>query len=116
MHVIDTVRDGCRGWRDSTRCCHAHTNSGQDEREAEGEGGQRQTSDGRGATHSCGGASGDAGDLGLLVEIADIISDGVEHDDGLPEDLRSLREDLVEDAKASMNLVRQCGERPGEGG
>lgn len=113
MHVIDTVRDGCRGWRDSTSCCHAHTDSRQDQREAKGEGGQRQTSDGRGATHGCGGASGDAGDLGLLVEIADIIGDGVEHDDGLPEDLSSLREDFVEDAQASVYLVRQRGEWPG---
>lgn len=47
------------------------------------------------------------------MEIADIVGDGVERDDGLPEDLRSLREDLVEDAQAAMNLVRQDGEGPG---
>lgn len=47
------------------------------------------------------------------MEIADIVGDGVERDDGLPEDLGSLREDLVEDAQAAMNLVRQDGEGPG---
>lgn len=113
VHVIDVIRDGRRGWSDSTSGCNAHTNSGNYERGAKGKGCQRQTSDGRHTTHSCGGAPGDASDLGLLVEIADIVGDGVERDDGLPEDLGSLREDLVEDAQAAMNLVRQDGEGPG---
>ncbi len=113
MHVVNVIRDGRRGWSDSAGRCHTHTNRGNYERGTQGKGRQSQTGDGCHATHGCGGATGDAGDLGLVVEVADVVCDGVERDDGLPEDLSSFCEDLVEDTQAAMNLVCQDGEGPG---
>lgn len=110
MHVVDVVRDGRGGGSNSAGRRHPHANSGNYERGAEGKGCQNQTGDGGHAAHSCGGATSDAGDVGLLVEIADVVGDGVQQDDGLPEDLGSLCEDLVEETQAAVNLVRQDGE------
>lgn len=42
----------------------------------------------------------------------DVFGDGVEHDDGLPEDLGPLCEDLVKDAQATIDLIRQDSEGP----
>lgn len=113
VHVVDVIRDGRRGRSDSSGRCHANTDGSDHERGPEGEGRQSQTGDGRHAAHSRGGAAGDAGDLGLVVEGADVVGDGVERDDGLPEDLGPLSEDLVEEAQAAVDLVSQDGERPG---
>lgn len=113
VHVVDIIRDGCRGWSDSTGRCHADTYSGNYERGTKGEGSHNQTGDGGHATHSRGGAASDAGDLGLVVEIADVVGDGMEPDDGLPEDLGPLREDFVEEAQAAIDLLRQDGEWSG---
>lgn len=46
------------------------------------------------------------------MKLADVVGQRVEHDDGLPEHLGSLREHFVEDAEAAVNLVRQNGEGP----
>lgn len=113
IHVVNVIRDGRRGWSDSTSCCHTHTNSGNYKRGTESKGCQSQTSDGCHTTHSSGGAASNASDLGLVVEIVDVVSDAVECDGGLPEDLSSLCEDLVEDTQATMNLVCQDAEWPG---
>lgn len=113
LHVIDIVRDGCGGWGNSPGCCHANANGCDYEGDAQSERRHDQTSDGRHAAHRRGGAAGDAGDLGLVVDIVDVVGDGVERDDVLPQDLSALREDLVEDTQATVNLVGQDGEWPG---
>lgn len=113
MHVIDVIRDGGRSGSDAAGSCHSHADSGHDQRGPKSKRGQNQTGDGRHAAHGGGGAPGDACDLGLMVELADVVGDGVERDDVLPEDLGPLREDLVEDPQAALHLVRQDGERPG---
>ena len=110
MHVVGVIRDGYRGGSYSSGRRHPNADSCNNQRGAEGEGRQSQTCDGRHPSHSGG---SDAGDLGFLVEVADVVSDGVQQDDGLPEDLGSLREDLVEDSQAAVDLVRQDAERPG---
>lgn len=112
MHIIDIIRDGCRGWSDSTCCCNTHANSCNHERGAKGKRRQSQPSDGCHTTHSCGGAPRDASDLGLLVNRADVFGNGVEHDDRLPEDLSPLCEDLVKDTQATIDLIRQDSEGP----
>lgn len=113
MHVIDVIGDGSRRRGDATSCCHAHADSSHDERGPKGKRGQNQAGDGRHASHGGGGPPGDAGDLGLLVELADVVGDGVERDDVLPQDLGALCEDLVEDPQAALHLVRQDGKGPG---
>lgn len=113
VHVIDVIRDGGRSGSDAAGGGHAHTDGGHDQRGPERKRGQNQTGDGRHAAHGGGGAPGDAGDLGLLVELADAVGDGVERDDVLPEHLGPLCEDLVKDPQATLHLVRQDGERPG---
>ena len=110
LHVVNVIRYGRRGRSDPSSRRHAHTDRGNYEGGAQGEGGQDQTGDGCHTTHRRGGATSDAGDLGLVVEIVDVVSDGVERDDGLPEDLSPLCEDFVVDAQAAINLVRQDGE------
>lgn len=113
MHVIDVIGDGGGGRRDPAGGGHAHAHGGDDQRGAEGEGRQRQACDGGHAPHRRGGAPRDAGDLGLLVDRADVLGDGVQPDDGLPQHLGPLGEHLVEEPQATLDLVGQDGEGPG---
>ena len=113
VQVVNVIWDSRWGWSDSSGRRHSHTNSGYHQRDSEGKRCQSQTSDGRHPPYSRGGSSGDAGDLGFVVESVDVVGNGVQPEDGLPEELGSLREDFVEDTQAALNLVRQDGERPG---
>lgn len=45
--------------------------------------------------------------------LTDVIGDGVQSDDGQPQELSSLCEDLVEETQAAFYFVRQDAKRPG---